>query len=58
MLQKRVKSKSIVDDVDEDESVFDDAEYPPEGSGEPDDPMVVDGPEQVRSSQSSGFTRG
>ncbi|KAJ7101999.1 hypothetical protein C8R44DRAFT_887782 [Mycena epipterygia] len=42
---KRVKSKPTVEDADDEGSVFDDADYPlelAEGSGEADDPMIVD----------------
>ncbi|KAJ7696873.1 hypothetical protein B0H14DRAFT_3174541 [Mycena olivaceomarginata] len=36
------KSKAIVEDIDDDISVFDDSEFPMTGSGEVDDPMQID----------------
>ena len=43
---QKIKSKATVED--DDDSVFDDADLPPEGSGEADDPMLIDAPEPVR----------
>ncbi|KAJ7323372.1 hypothetical protein DFH08DRAFT_817943, partial [Mycena albidolilacea] len=40
--QKSKKSKAIVEDIDDDVSVFDDSEFPMTGSGEVDDPMQID----------------
>jgi hypothetical protein len=41
-LQKKPKSKAMVGDADDEASVFDDADFPLEGSGEVDDPMLID----------------
>ncbi|KAJ7302492.1 hypothetical protein DFH08DRAFT_826518 [Mycena albidolilacea] len=40
--KKAKKSKAIVEDIDDDVSVFDDSEFPMTGSGEVDDPMQID----------------
>ncbi|KAJ7346256.1 hypothetical protein DFH08DRAFT_810088 [Mycena albidolilacea] len=40
--RKSKKSKAIVEDIDDDVSVFDDSEFPMTGSGEVDDPMQID----------------
>ncbi|KAJ7111665.1 hypothetical protein C8R43DRAFT_961977 [Mycena crocata] len=55
--QKRVKSKATVDDVDEEASVFDDADFPVDGSGEQDDPMLIDGPEITPTVPTQGHRR-
>ncbi|KAJ7310864.1 hypothetical protein DFH08DRAFT_822962 [Mycena albidolilacea] len=44
--KKAKKSKAIVEDIDDNVSVFDDSEFPMTGSGEVDDPMQIDA-EQV-----------
>ncbi|KAJ7813502.1 hypothetical protein B0H14DRAFT_3477914 [Mycena olivaceomarginata] len=40
--KKSKKSKAIVEDIDDEVSVFDDSEFPMTGSGEVDDPMQID----------------
>ncbi|KAJ7126643.1 hypothetical protein C8R46DRAFT_1049794, partial [Mycena filopes] len=40
--KKKVKSRPTVEDGDE--SPFDDTDFPVEGNGEVDDPMIIDGP--------------
>ncbi|KAJ7321574.1 hypothetical protein DFH08DRAFT_818431 [Mycena albidolilacea] len=40
--KKAKKSKAVVEDIDDDVSVFDDSEFPMTGSGEVNDPMQID----------------
>ncbi|KAJ7150816.1 hypothetical protein C8R43DRAFT_1127743 [Mycena crocata] len=54
---KRVKSKATVDDVDGEASVFDDADFPVDGSGGQDDPMLIDGPEITPTVPTQGHRR-
>ncbi|KAJ7887874.1 hypothetical protein B0H14DRAFT_3430499 [Mycena olivaceomarginata] len=40
--KKAKKPKAVIEDIDDDVSVFDDSEFPMTGSGEVDDPMQID----------------
>lgn len=48
----------VIDDADDEASVFDDSELPVSGSGEVDDPMLIDGPETVRFRRPSSMPYG